>query len=112
MVKHEAHCCSNPNRECRMCALMQNVQAPMAELIAALEQGGEQTLRARIVAESDWNEACPICVLATTIQVRKKMGNAAYYQSGLDFAFDFKKESQSVLGEISRNEYENIGGAF
>jgi hypothetical protein len=112
MIKHEAHCCSNPNRTCRMCALMQNVQTPMAELITALETGGEAALRTAIVGGSDWSDACPVCILATLIQVRKKMGNEAYYRSGLDFNFDFKKESQSVLGEISRAEYENVGGVF
>lgn len=112
MLKHEAHCCSNPQRVCRMCALMQNVQTPMAELIAALETGGEAALRQAIVGESDWSDACPVCVLATMIQVRKKMGSEAYYQSGLDFNFDFKKESQSVLAECSRDQYENVGGTF
>lgn len=46
IVKHETHCCRNPNRVCRMCVAAGDVeQQPSDVLLAALNEGGLEKLK-------------------------------------------------------------------
>jgi hypothetical protein len=61
MRRHESGCTKNPNRVCRMCALVEEMggpaQRPMTELTAVLTASG---FKAMCEAAND----CPACILA------------------------------------------------
>lgn len=61
MKKHESGCTKNPNRICRMCALMQEytgiVQTPRASLLEIFESTGFKTM-------ADAANGCPACILS------------------------------------------------
>lgn len=63
METHERHCTLNPERECRVCALVHGAHPrPMPELIAALNEGGYKKLR-------EASSECPACILARLRQI-------------------------------------------
>lgn len=100
MAKHEAHCCGNPDRVCRMCRVNKsepNAQKPMAELLAAYENGGSGGVR-------EAAGGCPACMLAAMIIWRKQNEDASDEERWCS-DFDFKAESQRWLNE-NRSEYD------
>ena len=54
MRRHESGCTANPNRECRMCI---EEQAPIADLIAVLDEHG-------FAAMCEAANHCPACILS------------------------------------------------
>lgn len=100
MSRHEKHCTMNPARECRMCALVENEQRPMPDLVACLSP----LLLPEILSLEDhlWQResqkcmallresagGCPACILAAIRQ-----GGLVSYMVD----FDWDKESQAWL---------------
>lgn len=99
IAKHERHCTMNPNRVCRMCKAVGETQAPIAELIAALEfraspwSGDEgpteaDTTKIRAVAHN-----CPACILAALRQAErdsKDAAGSAHYSENFNWAEERK----------------------
>jgi hypothetical protein len=97
MAKHEAHCCRNPDRACRMCTLGQLEQRPMEELIAALNSGGVEAVQ-QVAGQ------CPACTLAAILVDRKRRGVnlrmlADYEGEWLDF--DYKQASERFFATLT-----------
>lgn len=109
--EHEKHCVGNPNRECRMCIVIERItgeakgQQPIADLMDALFTGGMDAIRA--LADN-----CPACILAAIFQLRKKIGPADAFRLYDDkvMAFDFKAESAKLFA--AANEYEEANNAY
>lgn len=100
MAKHEVHCCGNPDRVCRMCAYDKeepNPQKPMAELLAAYENGG-------VAAVREAAGGCPACMLAAMIIWRKRNPDASNEEKWCG-DFDFRKESRCWLDERAEGHY-------
>jgi len=99
--KHEASCCSNPNRICQMCPWVDGEQRPTPELQASFEAGGLDALR--LVAG-----ACPACMLAGIIAWQKSQ-RAAGVEDGegeLWVDFDFKAETAAMWEAVNRGAAE------
>lgn len=107
MEKHEAHCTANPNRKCRMCALIGEAPvAPAGELAKMLTPrpaflyGSElEAWRAivlpQFVALRERTNDCPACMLA------------ALRQAGVhsnDVEWDFKASAQSFMDEFHKEQ--------
>lgn len=93
MVKHEAHCTSNPNRTCRMCAHAQLVQRATCELVAILnDEGVDACLEAAA--------HCPACVFTAIRQVRKLERPTP--ENWIDF--DFAKHRDAFFERYPGNE--------
>jgi len=98
MTKHEKHCTMNPGRKCRMCALYDNEQYPLSELLSILpepdikrkedEYGitesceNIEALEGAMKILREKTEGCPMCIFAT---IRQKGIHPSYL-------FDYKKE--------------------
>jgi len=95
LSRHERHCTLNPNRECRMCALVGNTPLPIEALqvgIVATEGNEEGTAGSAIITGlRTLASGCPACILAALRQ----------YDSGNWFAkdFDFKKEGKAWIDD-------------
>jgi len=114
MKKHELHCTKNPDRECRVCQMVEGTQKPIAELMALLpdpatyETDGDVIQSDHNVSDSgrltnDSNAAlkelrelcdsCPGCIMA------------AFRQKGIPVPlvtdFDFSKEMKSLWNDIN-----------
>ena len=97
MAKHEAHCCANPGRKCRMCGLdSEGVQQPMAELVAALDIGGLDAVRKLA-------NGCPACMLAAILNLRKRDGITTWSDDHQSYYpdFDFKKERDELMSTVN-----------
>ena len=100
MKKHELICTKNPERHCGMCSLMENVQKPMSELVAIMQEpaklltdtlchGYDNAMREAMVKLRQETSNCPACILA------------ALRQSGTYSATsDFKSEAKSIREDI------------
>lgn len=109
MAKHEASCCRNPNRVCRMCKAAGDVeQKDMQTLLAALSAGGLEELTS--VAET-----CPACILAALIQDRianpivniaPHKDRGGYQPSREYIEFNFKAACAEWWGEIDNHRRE------
>lgn len=115
MARHEASCTRNPNRVCRMCALVGESARPMPELIAALREGGVEAVRKASEV------GCPVCILAAILCDRKERGvdlrkpahgedGYRRYQEEVErYAdFDFKKERDAFFATVNDEKYENV----
>jgi len=115
MRHHEKHCTMNPNRECRVCKMVDSVQAPIAELMALIpdvkgtaDQYGNVSyseadilsVKAALPALRDACGGCPACILS------------AYRQKGVHLGivdeFDFTKEMKSIWTDINEARYDGV----
>ncbi len=111
MKKHEKHCTMNPDRECRMCKLLDVEQVPMAEMLSVLPDpekfidgilGDKHSEEQAVRAYEKLNEAveqateklrvttnnCPTCILAALRQ--KNLTKWGYF-------FDYRAEAESAM---------------
>jgi len=110
MRNHELHCTKNPDRECRVCKMVEGEQKPIAELTALLPnlaswrdeydninyaEGSRESVNAALKALRDACDNCPACILA------------ALRQKGIMVPlvtdFDFTKEVKSLWSEINES---------
>lgn len=113
MTEHEKHCTMNPNRDCRMCALLANSAAPLDEIRALVprirevsdDQGlYDHTHYGRKVAEAvdvmrQAADGCPVCVFAALRQEHVFVSSEA---------FDFKAECDAVFREVNADRYQGV----
>ena len=117
MARHERHCTKNPNRECRVCKLIENEQKPIRDLIAVLPDIRGFNLNAgdnidmlgdvdveRLSAEIGKSlgdlrglaGGCPACMMA------------AFRQAGIPLwtatGFNYRDEMQSILDSLKGQE--------
>lgn len=95
MKNHEKYCTSNPNRECRICDKLQEVQQPLVELLRVYKDGGLKELRA--VAGN-----CPMCILWALKAALKPEEIFESYEHD----FDFKKELDDFWKEYNQLQRE------
>jgi len=95
LAAHELHCTMNPNRVCRLCAFLEEEQAPIATLARALYTGGLNACR--VAAHN-----CPACILAAIRQLSCERGPFLYEMD----EFDFKKEMAQVFDEARATAHE------
>jgi len=102
MRKHELHCTMNPDRECRVCKMVEGEQKPIAELMAVLpptptraddEYGysmivglTEEQVNATIPALRAVCGACPACMMAALRQRGIPVPMATVYSFKADMA--------------------------
>jgi len=86
MERHEKYCTSNPDRECRICDKLQEVQEPLKRLLEVYEKGNLPELR-KVTN-------CPMCILWTLKAYFKNTTGEPW-----DAGFDFKKELQEFWDE-------------
>jgi hypothetical protein len=119
--KHEASCTLNPNRVCRMCALMEggeDVAEPLSVLIALLPDASAihpepgtfcaedaysnlaAALKAAMPVLRKAAANCPACIMAALRQARIPVPIAE--------DFDFQKESKAILDEYNANRMEEM----
>ena len=101
MRNHEKHCTSNPNRECRICNKLEEVQQPLVELTRAYKDGGLKELRA-IAGD------CPMCILTTLkacINLNDWTGEP-WDENPWENSFDFKKELDAFWQSYNDSQQE------
>jgi hypothetical protein len=101
MAKHEAHCCRNPDRACRMCTLGQLAQRSMDELIAALNTGG-------VEAVQQTASQCPACTLAAILVDRKQRGVNLRTLGDFDgewVHFDYQEACKQFFASLEPDHY-------
>jgi len=116
MREHELHCTKNPNRECRVCKMIECNQKPIAELMAMLPDPTTYDYEGEIIQDdhndgeasrltNDSNaalkelrelcESCPGCIMA------------AFRQRGIPLPlvthFSFTNEMKWLWDEINEN---------
>lgn len=91
MRKHESRCTLNPNRQCGLCQLIDQVPVSPKELAGlAFSCSSEQAvLNEKVIREKCHN--CPACILAVVRQAYKSMGLEDAMQM-VEIKFDFKEE--------------------
>ena len=109
MKKHEKHCTMNPNRECRMCDIVDSERIPLNELIKILPQPrrreeiiNNELVQCDIANIGEIKEAfkvlrdkasnCPACILAVLRQLKIE----SYLVD-----FNFKKETDSAFSSYN-----------
>lgn len=80
MEKHESGCTLNPDRVCRVCTTFNNLQAPLSDLLTALEDG--------LAKLEEVSGKCPACMLAAIRQCPDS--SRAFLDDGIG-AFDFRE---------------------
>lgn len=76
MKRHESGCTLNPERTCRMCALLGNPPPPKRdELLAILDRDGFQALRSAVFG-------CPACILSALRQRNGMDEYGGYFVAG------------------------------
>ena len=114
MSKHELHCTKNPNRECRVCKMVEGEQKPIADLLALLPEPvswvdkygvlvfHEDTMKNINAALPSLRSACqdcPACILAAPRQKGIPVSMAT--------DFNFTREMKSLWDEIN-DRYEGL----
>jgi len=122
MTKHEKHCTLNPNRECRVCSLLENSRdadyerKTLPELIAMLPDSGPynaldgldiyddcrtliKALEAVLPAFRRATGDCPACMMAALRQAKIPVPMME--------GFDFKREMQNIMDSINEAREEN-----
>ena len=122
MARHEKHCTLNPQRECRVCKLLEDSQdfgftpAPLAQLVAMLP-------KYPYVFSSDGEEGVFFVELANAItDVRAASGNcpacimAALRQAKIPVPmvenFDFTAEMKTIMDGINEARFEGQRGGY
>lgn len=110
--EHEKHCTLNPNRECRVCGLIEEQQPRMADLLALLPRfphGDNEiytdqaaaAVEALMPALRNAANNCPACIMA------------ALRQAGIPVpiveSFDFSKEMASIWKDFNTARAEDGG---
>jgi len=108
MAKHEKHCTMNPNRECRVCKMVDSAQHSLASLIALLpvpvlhnnewgvtefQPGFEDAVMAAIPSLRKEADNCPACIMAALRQAKIPVPIAR--------EFNFTEEMKSILADIN-----------
>jgi len=121
MRKHEKHCTKNPERECRVCKMVEGEQKAIAALMAVLPEpttlhiegeydsktyidGAEKRLNESLPALRDLCDNCPACILAALRQKGILVPMAT--------DFDFTNEMKSIWAEINQHQLEGNGGCY
>jgi hypothetical protein len=104
MIRHELHCIKNPQRECRMCALLGGQSTPMPELLEALLEDGLDGLRKK-------TDGCPACMLAAIVQMR--ISGRGEFEFDLT-EFDYQAERTEWLRLANDMKWEGValGGGY
>jgi hypothetical protein len=117
MKNHELHCTKNPNRSCRMCAIMEFDSKPLSELVEIMKPAVDGWEDSRWAFEGKtYNEekmkdilpecikklreaadGCPACILSAIRQSNIPVPCCT--------GFDFKKESESHWADHNNNYY-------
>lgn len=99
IAKHERGCTRNPERVCGMCAKGELSQRPMADLLAALNDGGAEKVLALA-------EGCPACVVAAIHAHRKAEPLTYEHETGYSnfIDFDYAKAAASFWEDVNRND--------
>lgn len=100
MQEHESHCIMNPNRKCRMCELHSLHPNPLADLIAGMNDSGNDDTVLRMA------DGCPECTLAAIKQDKKE--SPEFYDEGDNF--DYQKARQELASRFSASE--SLSDAF
>lgn len=115
MLRHEASCTANPNRECRMCGT--GTPAHLENLAAILRRPGAtlEDWQAKMVNLREAAEHCPCCILAAIRQSGIQRGTGTPDEEGYPdisamcwrepgaagcdkmLGFDFKEEKAAYL---------------
>lgn len=107
IARHERACTANPNRVCRMCALVGETHKPMTELFAPIatavefftpKPGEPDEIDVRGLRELTKN--CPACILAALRQF-KHPTTGENISASVDF--DFKAECKVWLEQYRRS---------
>jgi len=116
MRKHELHCTKNPDRECRVCKMVEGTQKPIAELMALLpdielpeniagvkccERADMDLIESSMKGLRDACENCPACIMAA---LRQKGIPVPLVES-----FDFTREMKSIWNDINEAKREDEG---
>jgi|WetSurMetagenome_2_1015567.scaffolds.fasta_scaffold800885_1 hypothetical protein len=121
MTKHEKHCTLNPNRECRLCIMINEVSTP-SHVIRDLVEKYKNTFEIVRHEESfgfgtsfKWKfqpvtpndilndvDGCPACALT----IARLSGLTASEVDREEFNFDFQKEMQSFWADRNKEEWE------
>lgn len=111
MIKHEAHCTSNPNRNCGMCGWQRHIGEIVVELkkrftLFINEDTYEQSCEwtgDKITLEEIRNlvDGCPVCILAIFRQTK------LFYECCKLEKFDYKKEAEEAM--VDKNRSYNYG---
>lgn len=113
--KHESSCTNNPDRECRMCRFMENIQTPLQELINLLPSESEFVTEGeygKTLNFSAMNKAigavlptlkekagdCPCCIFAALRQTYECFERSVY---------DFAEEQKKMLAEVNSDKSED-----
>lgn len=100
IAKHERGCTKNPGRECGMCKIAKLEQKPVAELLAALNDGG-------LPAVTELAQHCPACILSAIHALRliepltppdRETGDSNYID------FDFRTASTAFWADVRESE--------
>jgi hypothetical protein len=106
MEKHEAHCTANPNRKCRMCALIgEEPVAPAGELAKMMtpppaswgseeREAWQAVVLPQFAALRERTNGCPACMLA------------ALRQTGVhsnDVDWDFSAAAKAWMDDFHKN---------
>jgi len=99
MRKHESRCTLNPNRQCGLCKLLDQVPVSPKELAhLVFSYSSEQAVLNEKVIRDKCHE-CQACILAVVRQAYK-LGDLEDHIKMVEIKFDFKKE----LAEFWQNE--------
>ena len=108
MRKHELHCTKNPDRECRVCKMVEGEQKPLAVLLGLLptpievedeygfrqfDAGTTESVNEALKGLRDACDSCPACIMA------------ALRQKGIPVPmatdFNFSAEMKSLWADIN-----------
>lgn len=92
MRNHEKHCTLNPDRECRMCSLMDNAQKSLQVKISLAEDKFGIVYNIAPLREHFGN--CPACILAY-IRQNKIDANFIYKEEVASFFKDYNDEKNN-----------------
>jgi len=111
IARHEKSCTANPDRVCGFCVRAEEMQAPMAALIAALTSCGRDWEAGVKVVRKVAN-ACPACMLAAIRQsgVQKQMVKVGDLgEENEHIPFDFNAEVASFWSDHNHEQYAGEG---
>jgi hypothetical protein len=102
MGKHEKHCTANPNRECRVCKMVEGEQKSADELLAAAWRGLE-------VLE-DIADGCPACMLAAIRRIPVHYPGGTADDEGDEFSkWKFKDAMKQIWDQINEDNASRDG---
>lgn len=113
MRTHEARCTKNPQRVCGMCRILDEIQRPVSELIAAIGDDDANAIK-RLEEAANGCSACMLAAInqAPWLRPQPDEDGCAKWHAVNDF--DFKAHKESVLKMVNdwRAEAEGYRAAF